>query len=335
MFTATKLVCLVMAAALAATACSLLLLSPSSSCGTGQLELVSRSNGTQQEDLSFKAAAVTLSTPEDDGLSELLGIAAMEDNTVIMTFTNMAWTAAGSLLDLFLESFRVGDKTEPLLKHLIIVTVDDKAFEQCKLVHPLCYWLDVGGGMNLTGEQPFMSKDYLEMMWARNKFQTRVLELGYGFVFTDVDIVWFRNALLHIPLGADIAISSDKYFGKDPYDLQKQANGGFVYARSNARTISFFKGWYEARTGRLNEQDVFDRVKRELSLRLDVTVHFIDTAYCGGFCQPKMDFRRLSTFHGNCLKGLRVKLKRLRGVLGEWKKFKTARQRALCHIKHQ
>jgi hypothetical protein len=29
-----------------------------------------------------------------------------------------------------------------------------------------------------------MSKDYLEMMWARNKFQTRVLELGYAFLFT-------------------------------------------------------------------------------------------------------------------------------------------------------
>jgi hypothetical protein len=109
----------------------------------------------------------------------------MDDNTVIMTFTNKAWTAAGSLLDLFLESFREGDKTEHLLKHLIIVAVDGKAFEQCKLVHPLCYSLDVGGGrMNLTTEQAYMSKDYLEMMWARNKFQTHVLELGYAFLFT-------------------------------------------------------------------------------------------------------------------------------------------------------
>jgi hypothetical protein len=128
----------------------------------------------------LQAAAVT--EPEDE-LAVLLRSAVMEDNTVIMTFTNKAWTASGSLLDLFMKSFREGDKTEPLLKHLIIVAVDDKAFEQCKLVHPFCYFLEVGG-VNLTREQAYMSKDYLEMMWARNKFQTRVLELGYAFLFT-------------------------------------------------------------------------------------------------------------------------------------------------------
>ncbi|CAO2147845.1 unnamed protein product [Urochloa humidicola] len=42
----------------------------------------------------------------------------MADNqTIIMTFTNEAWTSPGSLQDLFLESFRVGDSTAPLLKH--------------------------------------------------------------------------------------------------------------------------------------------------------------------------------------------------------------------------
>jgi hypothetical protein len=29
-----------------------------------------------------------------------------------------------------------------------------------------------------------MSKDYLEMMWGRNRFQQTVLELGYNFLFT-------------------------------------------------------------------------------------------------------------------------------------------------------
>ncbi|XP_047065352.1 uncharacterized protein At4g15970-like [Lolium rigidum] len=314
-----------------ATACSVVLLSPPSYCPCSgvrpeKLELPSRDNGTQAIQ-SIKAAAVT--EPEDE-LAVLLRSAVMEDNTVIMTFTNKAWTASGSLLDLFMESFREGDKTEPLLKHLIIVAVDDKAFEQCKLVHPLCYFLEVGG-VNLTREQAYMSKDYLEMMWARNKFQTRVLELGYAFLFTDMDILWFRNALLHVPVGADITISSDKYLGDDPYDLEKNANGGFVYARPNPRTIGFFKGWYQARSGRMNEQAVFDKMKRELSLQHGVEVHFIDTAYCGGFCQPKKDFRRLCTFHGNCLRGLSLKLERLRGVMGEWKQFKIARQEELAN----
>lgn len=124
-------------------------------------------------------------SPADDGLPRVLRSAAMEGhNTVLMTFANKAWAAPGSLLDLFLESFREGDKTEALLRHLVIVAVDDEAFRRCREVHPLCYPLDVGGGVNFTAEKEYMSKDYLDMMWVRNKFQTRVLELGYSFVFT-------------------------------------------------------------------------------------------------------------------------------------------------------
>ncbi|OAY86063.1 Uncharacterized protein ACMD2_05513 [Ananas comosus] len=43
----------------------------------------------------------------------------MDDNTVIMTVINEAWSAPGSLLDAFLESFRIGEYIERLLKHLI------------------------------------------------------------------------------------------------------------------------------------------------------------------------------------------------------------------------
>uniref|UniRef100_A0ACD5UG71 Uncharacterized protein n=1 Tax=Avena sativa TaxID=4498 RepID=A0ACD5UG71_AVESA len=269
------------------------------------------------------AAAATSTTPGDD-LAVLLRSAAMEDNTVIMTFTNEAMTATGSLLDLFLESFRVGDKTEPLLKHLVIVAMDSKALEQCKIVHPLCYRLDMGGGINFTAEKAFMSKEYLEIMWARNKFQTRVLELGYGFLFSDVDIVWFRNPLLQIPVGADITISCDKYYGDDPYG-PKDANGGFLHAKPNYRTIRFFKNWYEARTKypRRHDQYVFSKVAQDLSMRHGTTVLFIDTAYFGSHCQPKKDFRRLCTFHANCLKGLTNKLELLRDIMGEWKQFRN------------
>lgn len=140
--------------------------------------------------------------------------------------------------------------------------------------------------------------------------------------------MWFRNPLLRIPVGADITISCDVFYGEDPYDLWKNANGGFLYARSNARTIGFFKGWYEARRAYPGQHDqyVFDKVKYNLSLRHGAAVHFVDTAYFGGFCQPKKDFRRLCTFHANCLVGLRTKLERLRDLLDEWKRFKNAVQ---------
>jgi hypothetical protein len=107
----------------------------------------------------------------------------MDDRTIIMTFTNEAWTAPGSLLDLFLQSFRLGVRTAPLLKHLIVVAVDAMAYERCQHVHRLCYHLRVDG-VDYAAEQSYMQKDYLDMMWRRNRFQARILELGYSFVFT-------------------------------------------------------------------------------------------------------------------------------------------------------
>ncbi|XP_024310762.1 uncharacterized protein At4g15970 isoform X2 [Brachypodium distachyon] len=302
-----------------------MLLSPSSCPGGPDQKELGFRNGTQAD---RNIGMATAARKDDDGLAELLRSAAMENNVIILTFTNEAWTAPGSLLDLFLESFRIGVNTQPLLKHLVIVAADVKAFERCQRVHPLCHLLldTGGGGAKFAADKAYMSPDYLEMMWVRNKFQTRVLELGYTFVFTDVDMVWFRNPLLRIPVGADIAISCDRYKnGEEPYDLRKEANGGFLYARPNNRTLGFFVDWYEARTRYtgLHDQHVFEKVKDELSRRHGAAVQFVDTAYFGGFCEPKMDFRKLCTFHGNCLKGLGTKMGRLRDVLGEWKQFRN------------
>ncbi|XP_062199625.1 uncharacterized protein At4g15970-like [Phragmites australis] len=287
-------------------------------------ELALGTNGSRVVDPSMKKPGMA----DEDKLPEVLRRAAMEDKTIIMTFTNEAFAAPGSLMDLFLESFRTGVRTEPLLKHLIIVAADAKAFERCQLVHPLCYALPVGGA-NFTSEQVFMVGDYLDMMWRRNRFQARVLELGYSFVFTDVDIVWFRNPLLRIPVGVDFAMSSDSFYGDNPYDLNKRANGGFVYSKASARTVAFYGGWYEARKAYpgKNEQDLFDKLKRELSAAHGVAAQFVDTAYLGGFCERRKnirDFNKLCTFHGNCLVGIKSKLEKLRGVLDEWKRFKAS-----------
>jgi hypothetical protein len=62
-------------------------------------------------------------------LAELLKNASMEDKTVIVTSINQAYAAPGSLLDLFLESFRLGEGTAALLDHLLIVAVDPAAHE--------------------------------------------------------------------------------------------------------------------------------------------------------------------------------------------------------------
>lgn len=115
----------------------------------------------------------------------MLARAATKDRTVIMTQINAAWTRPGSLLDLFFESFRTGEGgVARLLDHLVIVTMDPAAYEGCKAVHRHCYFLRTSNGVDYRSEKMFMSKDYLEMMWGRNRFQQTVLELGYNFLFT-------------------------------------------------------------------------------------------------------------------------------------------------------
>jgi hypothetical protein len=117
------------------------------------------------------------------GLEEVLRRAATKDRTVIMTQINAAWTRPGSLLDLFFESFRAGEVAR-LLRHLVIVTMDPSAYDACRAVHRHCYFLRTATGVDYRSQKRFMSKDYLEMMWARNRFQQTVLELGYNFLFT-------------------------------------------------------------------------------------------------------------------------------------------------------
>ena len=60
---------------------------------------------------------------------------------MIVTSINKAYAAPGSLLDLFLESFRSGKGTAGLLDHLLIVSVDPGAHETCRSVHRHCYLL--------------------------------------------------------------------------------------------------------------------------------------------------------------------------------------------------
>lgn len=285
-------------------------------------------------DIKAAAAAIKATTPAPapapvqapspwGDLEEVLRRAATPDRTVIMTQINAAWTRPGSLLDLFFESFRTGEGgVARLLDHLVIVTMDPAAYEGCRAVHRHCYFLRTSNGVDYRSEKMFMSKDYLEMMWGRNRFQQTVLELGYNFLFTDVDVMWFRDPFRHISMAADIAISSDVYMG-DPYSLRNFPNGGFLFVRASPKTIDFYRAWQQGRWrffGK-HEQDVFNLIKHEQAARLDLAIQFLDTTYISGFCQLSKDLNKICTLHANCCVGLGAKLHDLRGVLDVWRNY--------------
>ncbi|PAN36351.1 hypothetical protein PAHAL_6G276200 [Panicum hallii] len=283
----------------------------------------------------FSEMAVWGNGARDEGkpyaeLADMLKNASMEDNTVIVTSINQAYAAPGSLLDLFLESFRLGEGTARLLDHLLIVAVDPGALQTCRSVHRHCYLLRPDGGVaaDLGAEKHFMTPEYLDMMWARNRFQLTILELGFNFLFTDIDILWFRNPMRHIAITSDIAIASD-YFNGDPDSLLNLPNGGFLYVRSKNRTVEFYRRWRAARRqfpAGTNEQHILAQVQAPLTGQLGVRMQFLDTANCGGFCQLSGDLRRVSTMHANCCTGLPNKVQDLQSVLRDWRNYTLAPQ---------
>lgn len=265
--------------------------------------------------------------PPSQDLADLLRRAATPDKTVLMTAINEAWAAPGSFLDLFLESFKHGEDTADLPRHLLIVAMDGKAFHRCTAVHPFCYWFRAGDGVDFAAEQKYMKGDYLEMMWRRNALQQRVLELGYSFLFTDVDILWFRPPFPRLPAGAQVVMSSDFFVG-DVDSPGNYPNGGLLYVRSSPATVGFYRHWQasRARFPGHHEQYVFDKIVKEGSYA-GAKVQFLDTAVFGGFCQHGDDLGKVATMHANCCVGLENKLFDLKNVLQDWKTYR-ARARA-------
>ncbi|XP_042400408.1 uncharacterized protein At4g15970-like [Zingiber officinale] len=75
------------------------------------------------------------------------------------------------------------DGTRELLNHLVIVAMDDKAYERCVVVHRHCLDFKVER-VDFSAEKVFNSPKYLDMMWARLDFLRLVLEKGFDFVFS-------------------------------------------------------------------------------------------------------------------------------------------------------
>lgn len=110
-------------------------------------------------------------------LLQLLRRTTMQDRTVIITMVGQEWASPGSILDLFLESFRIGEGTKPLLNHLLIIALDSKAFQYCETVHFHCFYLS-------NSSIRYTKNKQLSLPQLRNKFWQEVIELAYSIVFT-------------------------------------------------------------------------------------------------------------------------------------------------------
>ncbi|ESQ39572.1 hypothetical protein EUTSA_v10000930mg [Eutrema salsugineum] len=253
---------------------------------------------------------------------EILENASTKNNTVIITTLNQAWAEPNSLFDLFLESFRIGQGTQQLLKHVVVVCLDPKAFERCSQLLLNCYHIE-SSETDFSGEKVYNTPDYLKMMWRRIELLTQVLEMGFNFIFTDADIMWLRDPFPRLYPDGDFQMACDRFFG-NPFDSNNWVNGGFTYVRSNNRSIEFYKFWHKSRLTypELHDQDVFNRIKHEPFIsEIGIQMRFFDTVYFGGFCQTSRDINLVCTMHANCCIGLEKKLHDLNLVLDDWRKY--------------
>ncbi|XP_044345272.1 uncharacterized protein At4g15970-like [Triticum aestivum] len=256
------------------------------------------------------------------GLAELLPKVAMDDGTVIITSVNEAWARPGSLLDLFLGSFRDGEGIAHLLNHTLIVAADPGALALCQAVHPHCYLHEVTSA-NVSSPNRFMTKSYLELIWARLEVPQRILQLGYNYLSTDVDVMWLRNPFRHISLYADMAMSTDRFNG-NAEDLQNVGNGGFYYIRSTNRTVEMLRRWLAARSRfpSAHDQGVLNEIKAELAAGdLQIKFVFLDTVIFDGFCQFHEEMDKVCTMHANCCIGLENKVHDLTNMVADWKNY--------------
>ncbi|KAJ6771765.1 GLYCOSYLTRANSFERASE [Salix koriyanagi] len=227
-------------------------------------------------------------------------------------------------LEKVLKEAAMEDKTgtRRLLNHLVIVALDRKAYRRCMEFHAHCFAL-VTEGLDFHDEAYFMTPAYLEMMWRRIDLLRSVLQMGYNFVFTDADIMWFRDPFPRFYLDADFQIACDHFLGNSS-DVQNRPNGGFNYVKSNNRTIEFYKFWYSSRETYpgYHDQDVLNFIKFDPFIEdLGLKMRFLDTAFFGGLCEPSKDLNLVCTMHANCCYGLDSKLHDLRIMLQDWKFF--------------
>ncbi|KAG2381109.1 hypothetical protein LR48_Vigan11g161700 [Vigna angularis] len=265
-----------------------------------------------------------------DALECALAKTAMGNKTVIIAVVNRAYAeqdveSDNTMLDLFLNSFWLGEGTRYLIDHILLVAVDQIAYERCQFLKMNCIKLETDG-VDFKGEKVFMSQDFLKMMWKRTQFLLDVLKHGYNLIFTDTDVMWLRDPFTMLGKNEteDLQISLDSYVG-DPWSQKNPINTGFYYVRSNKKTISLYETWYAQKdnsTGK-KEQDVLrDLINGGIIDKLGLRVRFLDTLYFSAFCQDSRDIRAVITVHAACCRSITAKEKDLKVMFSDWKRFK-------------
>jgi len=111
---------------------------------------------------------------------------------------------------------------------------------------------------SMLAEAVYGTDSFKQLTKMKSRIALRILKLGYNVIWSDSDIVWFKNPVprLH-SYNADLIIQSNAP-DNEALNNVRRINSGFYLARSNGPTIAAFEDVVEyAKRSRMSEQPCF------------------------------------------------------------------------------
>jgi len=160
-------------------------------------------------------------------------------NTVIVMVCNFGQSEL--LLNFICNARAKGFET--ILDTIMLFATDEETYDLATSLGLTAYYnTNIFGAMPKQAAKEYADDTFRLLMFAKVYCVHMVSQLGYHFLFQDVDVIWYKNPLqwFHNKTNTD----QDMYFQDDGsralYYAPYAANTGFYYVRNNERTRYFF-----------------------------------------------------------------------------------------------
>lgn len=115
-----------------------------------------------------------------------------------------------------------------------------------------------GLNASILSDASYGTDAFKQLTKMKSRVVVRILKEGYNVVWSDADIVYFKNPLLNMwSYGADLSIQTNAP-DNEPMNGRRRINSGFYLARSNPATIKAFEDVIRyASKSKMSEQPCF------------------------------------------------------------------------------
>ncbi|KAA8495134.1 Beta-arabinofuranosyltransferase RAY1 [Porphyridium purpureum] len=176
-----------------------------------------------------------------------------QDNTIILTALNFGYR--------FIMMNWVCNMRHLNIYNYVVAALDPDLYKYAYTRGLASYYeTTIFEGLNssLLADATYGSDSFKQLTKMKSRVVLRLLKLGVNVVWTDCDIIWFKNPLEHMKSHqADLIIQTNAP-DDEPMNGKRRINSGFYLARSNPPTIQAFEDIIKfAARSRMSEQPCF------------------------------------------------------------------------------